>query len=186
MNIFFLHLLTKQCAQQHIDVHVRKMIIEYAQLLCTAHRYLDGVQVIEIGKSGRKIKRWVIEDNNSILYKSTHVNHPSAVWVRQSIINYSWLYQLFVDLCDEYIYRFNKVHLTDTKLRQILKNAPINIPIKNFTPFPLAMDIKYKRDSCVESYRTLYIYEKQTNKNGKPMNVWSKRSPPQWLDCNLL
>ena len=42
MNIFYLNYNPKTCAQMHNDSHCSKMIIEYAQLMSTAHRYLDG------------------------------------------------------------------------------------------------------------------------------------------------
>ena len=42
MNIFYLNNDPKVCAQMHNDSHCSKMIIEYAQLMSTAHRYLDG------------------------------------------------------------------------------------------------------------------------------------------------
>ena len=47
MNIFYLDTSPKTCAEMHCDKHVVKMIIEYAQLMSTAHRLLDGVQDIE-------------------------------------------------------------------------------------------------------------------------------------------
>jgi len=42
MNIFYLNKDPKVCAEQHCDKHVVKMIVEYAQLLSTAHRVIDG------------------------------------------------------------------------------------------------------------------------------------------------
>ena len=42
MNIFYLHNDPKICAEMHNDKHCIKMILEYAQLLSTAHRVLDG------------------------------------------------------------------------------------------------------------------------------------------------
>ena len=42
MNIFYLHEDPVQNAKWHIDKHIVKMPIEYAQLLSTAHRMLDG------------------------------------------------------------------------------------------------------------------------------------------------
>ena len=42
MNIFYLNENPELCAQEHNDKHVVKMCIEYAQLLSTAHRVLDG------------------------------------------------------------------------------------------------------------------------------------------------
>ena len=40
-RMFYLD-ITQRCAKQHVDKHVVKMIVEYAQLLSTAHRVLDG------------------------------------------------------------------------------------------------------------------------------------------------
>jgi len=47
MNIFYLNPEPKICAEMHLDKHVVKMIIEYAQLMSTAHRVLDGIQDVE-------------------------------------------------------------------------------------------------------------------------------------------
>ena len=55
MNIFYLHKDTKTCAEMHLDKHVVKMLIEYAQLMSTAHRVLDGVKYIGKSKTGRKV-----------------------------------------------------------------------------------------------------------------------------------
>ena len=82
MNIFYLDSSASQSAKLHCDKHVVKMIVEYAQLLSTAHRVLDGEMYID-NSSGRKIKRWKHPDADfdSNLYKACFVNHPSAVWV---------------------------------------------------------------------------------------------------------
>ena len=40
MNIFFLDEDPRICAQAHCDKHVIKMILEYAQMMSTAHREL--------------------------------------------------------------------------------------------------------------------------------------------------
>ena len=42
MNIFFLHPDPLTSAEMHCDKHCVKMILETAQMLCTAHRALDG------------------------------------------------------------------------------------------------------------------------------------------------
>ena len=57
MNIFYLSDDPQLCAEQHCDKHVVKMCIEYAQLLSTAHRILDGKEYTVI-QNGRRIKRW--------------------------------------------------------------------------------------------------------------------------------
>ena len=69
MNIFYVHSDPKTCAQQHVDKHVVKMILEYAQLLSTAHRVLDGNQSVGLSKTGRKQTRYVLsDDRDSVLY----------------------------------------------------------------------------------------------------------------------
>jgi hypothetical protein len=86
MNIFYLDEDPKICAQYHCDKHVVKMIIEYAQLLSTAHRVLDGFEGYGASKSGnRQVKIWTLHDSrDEILYKATHVNHPSNIWTRSN------------------------------------------------------------------------------------------------------
>ena len=82
MNIFYLDKDPVICAQYHNDSHCRKMIVESAQLLCTAHRVLDGRQGVRLSKNNRNLKSYMMNDlilENS-LYKATHQNHPSAKW----------------------------------------------------------------------------------------------------------
>ena len=135
MNVFYLDPDPVKCARMHVDKHVVKMIVEYAQLLSTAHRVLDGTETIEKTKNGRKIKRYRFTNNykESTYYLACHINHPSAVWVRKSSLNYRWLHELFVALCDEYTYRYGKRHSTDEKLRVALALKPTNIPYGKFT-----------------------------------------------------
>ena len=57
MNIFYLHKDPVESAKLHCDKHVCKMIIEYAQMLSTAHRMLDGKEYISQTLGGRRIKQ---------------------------------------------------------------------------------------------------------------------------------
>ena len=76
MNIFYWIGDPKQCAEWHIDKHVSKMLIEYAQLMSTAHRVLDGEQYTDLSKTGRKVKRWKLSNPNAdnTIYLACHVN----------------------------------------------------------------------------------------------------------------
>lgn len=175
MNIFYLDEDVFKAAQYHMDRHVRKMIIEYAQLLSTAHRVLDGEEQIDVTDKGRKIRRWYTRDwRDEHLYKSTHINHPSSKWVRGSAHNYAYLYNLFCALCDEFVYRFGKHHATDTKLRKALSLLPKNISWIDMTSIPQAMDKEYRLDNSLDAYRNYYI-------NGKShLAQWTKREKPDW------
>ena len=118
MNIFYLDRDPKQCAEWHIDKHVSKMLIEYAQLMSTAHRVLDGEQYTDLSKTGRKVKRWKLSNPNAdnTIYLACHVNHPSAIWVRQSISHYNWLYNLWQELHEDFKFRYGHSHSSFTLL----------------------------------------------------------------------
>jgi hypothetical protein len=62
VNIFYLDPDPKICAEMHVSKHVVKMIIEYAQLMSTAHRVLDGTQYTDMTANGRRIQRWRMSD----------------------------------------------------------------------------------------------------------------------------
>lgn len=177
MNIFYLDHDYYKCAQYHVDRHVVKMILEYAQLLSTAHRVLDGEETIEV-QNNRKIKRYKLSnsDLDSVLYKATHRNHPSAVWVRESIMNYAWLYNLLRVLCEEYTYRYGKKHLVEIKLIDILNQIPDNMKKLEFTEPTPAMPVEYiiPGDS-LKSYRNYYKFGKSNLHN------WKLRGSPDWI-----
>lgn len=181
MNIFYLHNDVRHCAEMHNDKHCVKMILEYAQLLSTAHRVLDGVEILGKTKTGRNAKRWILEDTslNDILYSATHINHPSAVWVRQSKENYIWLSNMLVALCEEYTYRYGKTHKIerDGLCFVLLKNVPKNIGNREWTEPTPAMpeDVKIAGDS-IASYRNYYI------KNKTHLAKWKNRNIPQWYN----
>jgi hypothetical protein len=174
MNIFYLDDNVKTCATYHNDKHVVKMILEYAQLLSTAHRMLDGDEYID-ASSGRRIKRWRLKNESmeNILYKASHINHPSAIWVRQSNNNYNWLMCLLQDLLQEYTYRYGKIHATD-RLVYWLRKPPANIPVGYFTQPTPAMPDEYKVPDSIQSYRNYYVGAKKT------MAKWKKRPIPEW------
>ena len=176
MNIFYLDHDPKVCAEMHVDKHCVKMILEYALLLYTAHRILDGTEFTGVSKTGRKQTRFVLSDSReSILYSATHVNHPSAVWVRKSDANYAWLFRLFGELMDEYTYRYGKTHACE-RLADALSYRPKNIPKGSFTEPTPAMPDNYKvSGDSISSYKNYYLGDKQR------MFSWKKRPTPDWI-----
>ena len=160
MNIFYLSFDPRTCAAEHCDKHVVKMILETAQLLSNAHHMLDGDQVIRP------------------IYKLTHKNHPSAVWVLSSQPHYKWLWLLLVELCKEYTFRYGKVHKVEREgLLEILKVPPVNIP-SNFwlNDPPPAMPDEYKTADAIKSYRNYYKGAK------KHFAKWTNRPVPEWFN----
>ena len=160
MNIFYLHPEAKIAAQMHCDKHVVKMLLETAQLLCTAHRELDDSNFAD----------------DAGLYKATHKNHPSAVWVRESRENYRWTHSLLVALCEEYTLRYyGKTHKTQRLgIVDSLHRCPDNILSVAFTDPPQCMPPEFHCDNPVDAYRNYYL--------GKKMHfaVW-KLKTPDWV-----
>lgn len=166
----------------HNDKHCIKMILEYAQLLSTAHRVLDGVLTTDRGgAAGRQRTTYILSDSrDTMLYRATHINHPSAIWVRKSYENYEWLYTLFIELMKEYTYRYGKNHACE-KLIDALYTPPTHIPKGvGFTePTPAMPDeVKVAGDS-IASYKNYYISNKQhlASWQGKI----NSRSVPKWF-----
>jgi hypothetical protein len=162
MNIFYLDNDPTKCAQMHVDKHCVKMILEYAQLLSTAHRVLDGRHGTRLSKSGRKQQYYILDDQrDQTLYSATHINHPSAIWVRQSKTNYEWLFKLFIELMREYNYRYGKIHAC-MRLASTLQNSPANIPTGEFTQPTPAMPEDYRvAGDSIQSYKNYYLGDKQ-------------------------
>jgi len=174
MNIFYIHEEPKMCAEWAVDSHCVKMILESAQLLSTAHRVIDGSEYIDDGGK-RKVKRWRLDDDRNItLYSATHVNHPSAVWARESNNNYNWLWCYLYEHCKEYTYRYNKIHKCESYIKELGKNIPL-IPDIGFTSPAQAMPDMYKSDDAIESYRAYYFFEKTD------LHSWKKRNIPDWI-----
>jgi len=181
MNIFYVHKDPVVAAKMLIDKHVVKMIIESAQMLSTAHRLHDGEQYEDRTKAGRRIKRWRLEDKSDedIIYKASHIKHPSTVWVMASAYNYKWLYNHMVALNDEFKLRYNHTvdHMTIRKLGKILFNPPKNISLSTIQtdPTPAMPDECKIPGDVVGSYRKYYVMKK------KEMASWKAPSqPPQW------
>ena len=180
MNIFYLDRDPKTAAQYHVDKHVVKMIIEYAQLMSTAHRLLDGTLYLDKTANGRSIKRWKLNDyREPLLYKASHINHPSAIWTRQDLSHYQWLWNLASELCQEYRFRYGGANDKQHKTSLVIQNlsfAPNNIPRNGiFQEPPQAMpnDVKIINDS-VEAYRNYYRVYKS------PFAKWKIRGIPEW------
>ena len=138
MNIFFLSQDPKTCAEMHCDQHVVKMIVEYGQMLSTAHR--------------------VCGNEDERLYKIAHLNHPSTKWCRAYHDNYHYLLSLWHWLTNEYQNRYYRVHATQKRLQDVIFNIP---PLPSgASEIPQCMPDKYKSADPIKAYRRFYKYDK--------------------------
>jgi hypothetical protein len=175
MNIFYLDPNPKTCAEMHLDKHVVKMIIEYAQLMSTSHRVIDGEEYLDRTANNRKIKRWRLQDDRELaLMKASHVNHPSGVWCRDNKENYMWLYAMWYYLLQEYTHRYGKKHACG-RLENVLAIAPTRMKNGLFYPPTPAMP-----DECKIPGNSLNSYHKYYIERKNHFAKWTKREIPNW------
>ena len=140
MNVFYLNHDPEQAALDHCSQHRAKMIIEYCQILSTAHRLLDN-----------------IDDDNEDYYKVTHVNHPSVVWARESKYNYMWVYRCMAKLAQL------MPNIAPQRLVKLLSKPPMNIPSTPFFYPPVAAPSCFKelakRNGVVYAYQHYCNYK---------------------------
>ena len=151
MNIFVLDRDPAIAASMACDKHVVKMILETAQMLCTAAR----------------------EAGHYAPYRSTHKKHPCTIWAGESKENWDWLVSHGLALCAEYTSRYGKKHKSQAIIEWCRDN-PVGPQEGLLTPFRQAMPNKYKSTDPVKSYRDYYIGEKSA------FAVWAHSETPSW------
>jgi len=157
MNIFYLDECPKKAAQLQYNKHVVKMILESAQMLCTAHH--------------------VYGNPDDMPYKQAHLNHPSTVWARKNASNYKWLFDHFCALSAEYKKRYNRTHLSYTKCFDPLSWIPAKLEgtFNGITKMPQCMPDEYKDKCSVQAYWNYYIGEKHIVANKKTEKIYDRR-----------
>lgn len=167
MNIFYTNINPHKCANEHCNVHQVKMILEYTQLLSTAHHLLGTT-------------------NRTSLVAKTHENHPSAKWVRESVENYAWLYQCLMQLHKLYSDRTAKVHKLYSMARSTLKYPPEMLACNGFSEPPVAAPDEFKamvpNRSVCSAYQA-YLRSKfgEWQSRDKPIKVEFTCRKPYWL-----
>lgn len=165
MNIFFLDSNIEKCAQYHVDRHVIKMRLELAQLACTAHHVLGDIP------------------SEKIPYKPTHKNHPSAIWVRESLFNYDFVVNLGLQLCKEMRHRFNTSYQKTEEVLLWLKENPIQVKDCFITKQKLAVGDNPIPFSNYDDYWNYAVdnYRKYYNDTKQHLFKWTNRPIPEWI-----
>ena len=191
MNIFFLALLPERNAGYHCNKHVVKMILESAQMLCTAKSICDhGSQQVPPDSLG-------VEKT----YRNVHRNHPCSVAVRRSRAAFECLAELALCLCARYTAIYGKVHKSEPLVRALAaasiatptgeafsaktvvaslmtRRGPIEVPLC-MPPGCMCFDAAGRPDAIL-SYRRYYVLEKAA------IAVWKERKqPPRWFRKGL-
>lgn len=171
MNIFWLGSSPISSARFHNNKHLVKMIVELAQLMSTTVRIWSPKYAAHHG-----------------MYKSTHVNHPCAVWVRSHAMHYRQTYALWYELMREYEYRYKKEHsclrfalpFHNTPMDTDISDGSHRLPplmVGNITKTALGWDEGWRPAHMVDivyGYRVYYVLEK------RHLAQWKDRPIPEW------
>lgn len=183
MNIFTLSLDPTECARMHCDKHVIKMVTEYAQLLATAHRVLDGVPTKVLSPGGMRRTEYILLDDeqDSNMMKATHINHPCAVWARSSSDAFHELNMLLFALAKEYTFRYGKTHAAfERHINSRAHFIPLNIRLGHAPERPQTMPPQYQvKGDPVSAYRAFYNGDKASFATWK--GKVAGREAPDWF-----
>ena len=168
MNIFTTSYNPMECARDLDTRRLSKMILETCQLLSTAKYY--------------RLNDWDFFNDNQG-YKPTHKNHPCAIWARESINNYTWLYELLHAYHSEYRLRRKRRHKSyeDQHDNLFLNNFSLDKP----EDFPNCArnkeyDIDFSYLPVTEAYKKYLSYRYLNTDKYKP--TWLGDYVPEWFN----
>jgi hypothetical protein len=153
------------------DKRIVKMVLETAQLLCTAVHLSDELE----------------EFRDLELYKATHINHPCNKWTRETMDNWRYLFQYFIAICNEYHFRYDKIHASYEKLYRPLTiidcflyerkyHFMAHTSFVNCTKNP---EYDFTHLPVHEAYKEVLKY-KWCHDKRKP--TWTNRQRPTWSE----
>lgn len=156
MNIFFLDRDPALAARFHSDQHVVKMVLETAQILCTA------------------LQRHGI----AAPYRPTHAHHPCVLWAGDSLRHWQWARRFGLELGAEYAHRRGRIHASAVVIAGLSEHP--NIPDLDWTDPPQARPDEFRRDDVVAAYQAYYAGAKSSFV-GKGLAVWTGRPRPYFM-----
>lgn len=160
------------------DQHIIKMITEEAQMLC----YAIQKHMPEFAACHSKT-----------LFKTTpnsgYAKHPCTQWCATNQTNFEWALDLFQEMCGEYSVRFNGVHGTDSRLKNLFMIATVSdeydecFPKGKRTSHPQCFGAWQQQCQTsewwpVQAYRTYYRHKQMTFK--QPMR-WTSQPQPSFM-----
>ena len=148
MNIFVTDPSPYLSAQVLPDKHIVKMPLETCQMLSI-------VCSDKWGHGYGNIHR--INGEPYKTEKGAFRNHPCTVWANKSLVNTWWLIAHGIALCQEYTYRYTKVHSRQKTIEEAADIVPLSKPT---TPssFTFAGPDEFKYDTSIDIFTAYKRY----------------------------
>jgi Pyrimidine dimer DNA glycosylase len=165
MNIFATSPCPVVSAIELDDKRVVKMVLESAQILSTTVYLLSGILYTD-------------------LYRPTHAKHPCTIWACASLKNWEWLYSHMEALCEEYTFRYDKVHKSSFLMEKFLQYKSICNLTGDLTPFANctrseSLGVDFRSITDVHYAYKLYMCAKYFSNPAK--TKWTRRGAPDWF-----
>ena len=112
----------------------------------------------------------------SLWRKASHHWHPCTVWTRTSRENYEWHLKHGIAMCEEYTFRYDRVHACQEEIeyyKELIMLEDPGFPEAGLTPFHRAV-ADCDTGKAVSSYRLYYKEHKRR------FAKWKRRKPPHW------
>jgi hypothetical protein len=145
MNIFIVDVCPVRSAQSLPDKHVVKMSLEACQIISIIYSswYYNWGTIPKADGTAYSTKRGVFK------------NHPATLWTAANYENLAWLIVHGKALCDEYLYRYGKVHVClhalNTAESLFRENTGLELVVyKNVTNFVRVMPDEFKNDASID------------------------------------
>lgn len=156
MNLFITSECPRECAVALDDRRLIKAVLETAQLISTT---------LGVG------------------YKPTHQHHPVTKWVGLTKANLLWAYEHFLELGNEYSFRFgNRVHKCNELIPVFLTKLTFDTDGTKLTPFQnsarnVTLGLDYSHLPVTQAYRE-YLKHKWVLDGIKAR--WTNQQKPAW------
>lgn len=149
MNIFVTDLCPIKSAQALPDKHIVKMPLETCQMLSIVASEKWGYGFGDLPK---------LDGTPYKTDKGAFRNHPCTIWAAQ---RWSWLIRHGLALCDEYTYRYGKIHSCEKTILHAEKIFPFqylgSVADKTWE-FTRAMPDQWKYDDTIDTPTAYKLY----------------------------
>lgn len=175
MNIFVVDACPIKSAQMLPDKHVVKMSLESCQMIALVY-------------SPWYFNWGTIPKSDGTAYstqKGFFKKHPCTQWAAAHYANLAWLIVHGKALCDEYFYRYGKIHSCAISLQQaeaiFIEKTGLDLSIyKNVKSFVRAMDEQFKYDYSID---TITAYQRYVESKPWARSNYIKKPDrkPDWI-----
>ncbi|MDP3788046.1 MAG: pyrimidine dimer DNA glycosylase/endonuclease V [Candidatus Chromulinivorax sp.] len=153
MNIFVVDTCPIKSAQMLPDKHVVKMSLEACQMISIIYSswYFNWGTIPKADGTAYSTKKGIFK------------NHPCTIWAGKNHENLAWLIIHGKALCDEYLYRYGKVHACSIPLQQaefmFFEKTGLRLDVyKNVTQFVRVMTDEFKNDQSIDTITAYQRY----------------------------